>query len=533
MRLERKFEILLIFCFALFASWLMFKSFSYDATLGQFIISRHQVGDFGLHLSLVRSFSWGSNFPPELPFFPGKPLPYHYFFDLAVGGLEKIGIRIDIAMNGLSVIFYTALLYLIYKISQIIIKKDRLIGILSVFLFVFHSNLSFIDFFMTNKLSINLFKNLWLLPDYLHKGPFDGSIISIFFTPNVLLNQRHLITGLALSLLVLYILLPRLKNSSQLSQKYLIMLGVLVGGLSRIHSLIFLSTVLVLLILIILFKRYKWILPLILPASIIASFHFLNIFNQELTLLFNPGFLSEKPFSLYNFLYYWFMNLGVAVFLIPLGVYKSSNFQRKVFLSFFVLFVVANSFQLSYRIDHNHSLINYFIIVGNMYIAYFLTTLWHKKARDKIVVCFLLFFLSFSGMLSMMAIKNDFRLPVKDAPSSKFIQWIRDNTDKNAIFLSKQEILDPVTLAGRRNYFGSTYYLSVMGYDYAKRSERVKEFFEANEKNTIKQIKIVGIQYIVVPKGTRVDFDYQINSIFLDKELTKVYTDEDFVVYKL
>ena len=63
----------------------MYKSFGYDEKRHDFRIQRHQIGDFGLHLSLIRSFSWGNNFPVESPFFPGRPFPYHYYFDLFVG----------------------------------------------------------------------------------------------------------------------------------------------------------------------------------------------------------------------------------------------------------------------------------------------------------------------------------------------------------------------------------------------------------------------------------------------------------------
>ncbi|KKQ33995.1 MAG: hypothetical protein US48_C0004G0001, partial [Candidatus Levybacteria bacterium GW2011_GWA2_37_36] len=133
----------------------MYKSFGYDEEKHDFRIERHQIGDFGLHLSLIRSFSWGNNFPVESPFFPGKPFPYHYYFDLLVGLLEKAGLRIDIAFNGISILSFTLLLFLIYKLPQLIFRKSKLLGALSVILFVFHSNFTFIDFFKEKGLSLS------------------------------------------------------------------------------------------------------------------------------------------------------------------------------------------------------------------------------------------------------------------------------------------------------------------------------------------------------------------------------------------
>ena len=88
----------------------MWKSFSYDNKTAEFVIARNEVGDFGLHLALIRSFSWGNNVPAESPFYPGKPLPYHYSVDFVVGVLEKVGVRVDYALNGLSAIFFALLL---------------------------------------------------------------------------------------------------------------------------------------------------------------------------------------------------------------------------------------------------------------------------------------------------------------------------------------------------------------------------------------------------------------------------------------
>src|SRR3989344_6196939 len=114
MLLKRKFEIFLLIIFFLFSFWLMYKSFGYDEEKHDFRIARHQIGDFGLHLSLIRSFSWGNNFPVESPFYPGISLPYHYYFDLFIGLLNRIGLPIGISLNGVSALAFTILLYLIY-----------------------------------------------------------------------------------------------------------------------------------------------------------------------------------------------------------------------------------------------------------------------------------------------------------------------------------------------------------------------------------------------------------------------------------
>lgn len=514
----------------------MTKSFGYDMQTHSFRIARHQIGDFGLHLSLIRSFSWGDNFPVESPFFPGKPFPYHYYFDLLVGFLEKAGLRIDMAFNGISILLFTALLFLIYKLPQLIFVKNKLLGILSVMLFVFHSNLTFIDFFKAKGLSLSAFRDFWLMPDYIHKGPFDGSIISIFFTLNVYLNQRHLIAAFVIGLAIIYFLLSKLIKSQKISYKTLIILGLVLGILSRVHTLTFFSTTIILLFLFILFKRSRLLLPLFLPALVVFFFHAKDIIGQDIShTFFNPGFLSEKPLSIINFSSFWFMNLGIALILIPLGFFISGKKQKLIFLSVFPLFLIGNIFQLSFLIDHNHSLFNLFLIFANFYIAYFLLILINKYRNfvggTMLTVLFLL--LTVSGAIDLMAIKNDFQFRLNDAPLNKFMQWIKTSTQRNDIFLARQEILDPVTLSGSYNYLGHDYYLSVMGYNTTRRKLLAKTFFEVNNLETISKMKKEKIKYLVIPNKSVPDFSYKIDKVFLKEHLVKSYEDNDVVVFKL
>lgn len=514
----------------------MYKSFGYDEKRHDFRIERHQIGDFGLHLSLIRSFSWGNNFPVESPFFPGRPLPYHYYFDLLVGLLERAGLRIDIAFNGVSIVMFTALLFLIYKLPQLIFRKSALLGVLSVILFVFHSNLTFIDFFKGKGFSLSIFKDLWLLPDYIHKGPFDGSIISIFFTLNVYLNQRHLILAFVISMAIIYFLLSKLVKAQKISNKALVLLGFVLGVLSRAHTLTFFSTTIILLLLFILFKRSRLLLPLFLPAAAIFFFHAKDIIAQDIGhIFFNPGFLSLKPLSFVNFISFWVMNLGIAVILIPCGFFMAGKKQKLIFLSVIPLFLIGNIFQLSFLINHNHSLFNLFLIFANFYIAYFLLAIFckYKNFIGRAMFIIFVLLLTMSGIIDLMAIKNDFQFRLNDAPSNKFMQWIKTNTQKKDIFLAKQEILDPVTLSGRNNYFGHTYYLSVMGYNYQDKSNRVKLYFEATSQEILQMMKKDNIKYIVIPQKPIADFTYEVNKVFLDRSLKKAYKDENVIVYQL
>src|SRR5688572_8586263 len=79
----------------LFSFFLMFHTFSYDTRTHTMSMASKVWSDFGAHIPLIRSFSYGANWdrlltgqPIESPLFPGEPIRYHFGFYALVGALE-------------------------------------------------------------------------------------------------------------------------------------------------------------------------------------------------------------------------------------------------------------------------------------------------------------------------------------------------------------------------------------------------------------------------------------------------------------
>src|SRR3989304_245572 len=209
------FEILLFTFFFFFSSLLMWKTFRVDSE-GNMQIANHAWSDFAASIPLIRSFSFGSNFPIEHPLFPGEPIRYHFLFYLLVGILERFGLRIDFALNGLSSISFALLLFMIYLLAKTLFQK-RSVGILSVFLFLFNGSLSFIEFFKLHPLSTSTFSNIIHASVFPSFGPYDGKIVSAFWNLNIYTNQRHLALSFALSLLTIYLLYCKFNFKNKLT----------------------------------------------------------------------------------------------------------------------------------------------------------------------------------------------------------------------------------------------------------------------------------------------------------------------------
>jgi len=141
--------------------------------------------------------------------------------------------------------------------------------------------------------------------------------------------------------------------------------------------------------------------------------------------------------------------------------------------------------------------------------------------------------LTISGLINLMAVKNDFHLEVADAPRDKLMEWIKIETPGDAVFLAPAKQLSAVTLAGRKSYLGPSYYLDVMGYDYSLRREVVTRFYEADDLEIIGEIRDEEIDYVLLPTVKIDDFNYTVLSSFWQNNLELVYEDSQNIVYKL
>jgi len=500
---SKKRDILVLAVFLIFSIWFVGKSFGFDNVTKMFWVARHQVGDFGLHLALVRSISYGANFPMELPFYPGQPLAYHYGFDLLAGLLERAGVRVDIAINGLSAVALMFLFWGIYVFGRSLFRFDRISAALAALLSIVGGGFAALSAFLRSP------SHPWLIPDYIYKGPFDGSSILIFFTPNVLLNQRHLIASLAIHVWILYVLLHRKKQH--------VLVGTLLGISLYFHSLLFFAGLFITIFLIVVRRQWRQLLYVLIPAITISLPHIIEMYSSLSTggkhMWIRWGFLTPGPVTFLNVITFWWNNMGVTLLTIGFGLLLANKKQRLLFAPFLALFVLGNIVQFSFRPDHNHSLFNFIFIVGNLYTVLFLRYLWKKQ---KIAVFLLLILTTGSGLLNLMAVKNDFRYPLPEL-TSPFVSWVRKVTAPDSVFLSVPDIIDPVALAGRYNYLGSSYYLDVLGYSYKERQSVV---------SSADRMREAGIDYILIPKKPWPGF-------LTPVEGKIVYDDASYTVYAL
>lgn len=198
------FELWFLVVAGAFCMFLMFYTFYVDN--GVINVGRSVFSDFAPHLAMIRSFSYGSNFPTDYPHFPDGNLRYHFLFQFLSGNLEFLGMRIDYAFNIPSILSMLGLFMSIYTLSVVLTNK-RAVGIIACILFSFRSSFAFFTFASGFKSLDELIAKLVTITTHIGKTQHEDWGL---WNLNVYVNQRHFAFSLAMLFIVIILMIPNL-----------------------------------------------------------------------------------------------------------------------------------------------------------------------------------------------------------------------------------------------------------------------------------------------------------------------------------
>ena len=515
------FVILTILSYLLFA-----RSFSYNIQNSSFLIASNLYQDFGAHIANIRYFaSGGTNI--EVPFFAGGGLMYHFMFDLCVGIVERIGLRIDITYNLISALSLSLLFILLYKFASKLFK-NKFVGMISPVLFILNSDLSFIQVIQKYGLS--------LISYYHHNTYTQGRIWDVlieknFLNINTFLNQRHMIFALCVFLYVI----NKIIFEKKLSNKSIILLAVVIGLLPFWHFAILIALYIFLFSLFAAFKEKRQDIGKIIFLSLLLVIPQAFLIKHNLTsqLIFYPGFIIQQ-LSLKTFILFWIWNLGTTIPLAVYGFRKSNTFQKKVILSFFPIFILANLFKFAPDIFDNHKFFNVWIMSMNVLAAWGLYNILSKKIYSKFVFAAGIILATTSGFLNLLVVKNDVYVKVQDSYKTSLGVWVSKNINQSEILITNAQIYDPISLLGRRTFLGRPQYIFLYGGSPNRRAEELEMVLEGRDDKKIKQLlQTNNIKYIVIYKWSDLSNILTANKKYFDRGFIKVYEDNTATVYKI
>jgi hypothetical protein len=537
-------EVIFFGILFIFITWIMFYVFFIKD--GVLYSGFTVFGDYAPHTAMIRSFSWGTNFPTQYPHFGGEDVKYHFMFQFLAGNLEYLGMRLDIAYNSISILSLLGLLIVLYQIAMRITGKF-FSSVLAVLLFFFRSGWSFFQFVWEHIQTGDLWQTLQNNTAFIGYTPNENWGLWNF---NVYLNQRHFAFGLLMASVFIWVYLEWLEAGDAHEEKGFLwvkgrffsveawkcrnpetalLIGVILGLCAFWNGAAVIGCLLILMGFAV-FSDGK--LDYVITAAFTVLFSSLQssvfVDGQLMSPSFYFGFLAEKK-TLAGIIQYLFTMSGITFLgLIVLFVFWKRK-ERMIALGFLLPTVFSFFVSLTPDINVNHKYI--------MISCAFLTILWGqaignlfgKKIRGKAVAAVLTVFLTVTGIYDFVVIlkDNDSHHRVSVNLNSSLSLWLAENLTSDDLILTPEYSINEVTMSGVMLYCGWPYYAWSAGYDTGYRAQKAVEIYTTDDAAVLREtVEQEGITYILFEEGMEFEQQNCREDVIRDT-YPLVYTSED------
>ena len=511
-------------------------------------------GDFSPHLSMVRSFSKGNNFPTWYTFYSGIDVKYHFMFLFLVGNLEFLGMRIDYAFNIPSIMGMVFVYMLLYALT-VKISGKRKAGVFATLFFTFRSASSLFTFMANTSAEENVWTKLKENTAYIGNTPNEDWGLYNF---NVYVNQRHIAICLAILLLVLILVLPYLYETYNMwkrmksegikgirpyfvatffskdgwkvaNWKLAVFIGILSGASAFWNGAVLIGLIILLFFIAALSRKR---LDFVIMAGLAGGLSMLqsHVFMEESSLAarYQFGYLAENP-TFFGTISFIIKLMGVLLIVLAAAFLYYKGARRYITFVFATPLIFAFTFCLTTDINVNHKYVLISFMLLDVIAASFVADMIKKKdVIRSIGVVVLIILLTSAGIYDTYCVfrKNG---PTKslvvnlDAPVTK---WIEENADSKDIFLTPPYTIHSVTMGGAMLYEGWQTFAWSAGYDTASRSEQVTAMYSAtSSEELIDLVDNNAIRYIVVDDNCRNNENYNLREDIIAATYKAVYTE--------
>lgn len=519
-----------------FLTGLMFRSF-YIAN-GTIWMGFHIWSDFSSNFPLIRSFSLGDNWPPEHPMYPGPPIKYHFLFFSIVGWLERLGIRLDFALNLPSILGFWLCFVFIYKISFHYFK-DKRISTFAVLFFLFHGTLGFVKYFQAFGINYPSIMNIFSLVN--HPEPMVQPPLSGYWNLHLYINQRHLCIGYAFVLAIVWTLIQCDKYTREKRIKLGILYGIGVGLLPLFHKPILIILAVVFLIYFLTVPSTRLFIFIIGAVSLvlvgITALMGLNILlgSKGPPVSWYPGFLAHDNLTIGNVLHFWWWSWGLHIVLAPIGFYLAFKKSYRLIVFTVVTFLIGFLFKFSEDLWNNHKFFSFVLVFTSIYSSLALFRIYDaisKKRQWKLVaarvgVVVVIVTMTLSGLIHTMVLMNQYMAAIDDLPKNKAAQWFYENTPDDSVVLNSTFFYHPASVAGRKVFLGWVFFLWSAGYDFDARRAIIAEFFSGKDKSRTCEILHQNNIYAFTVQDTSKDSNFPPTNLEFFNQFTPGFVSDD------
>ena len=513
---------------------------------GSYWCGQSTYGDLCMHMAFATSMR-DMAFPPTYSLLYGTSLSYPYLVDSLSTTMMLFGMDIHSALVFPGTLLM-ALTYAGYMILAREILGDRRKAILvAALLFFLNGGLGFLyDFDMMGRDGFARIKEIFT--GY-YKTPANQPDFNLRWSnvvADLLVPQRALMAGWAMGIPALYLLLSSAKAKSM---RQTVLLALWASCLPLVHTHTFLALGL--------FSGGYLIGRAIMHREDFAGvakragvYLGVVLVLAMPQLLFNAirqtveGGVMRVQFNWVNnnggmrlidgYFFFWVKNVGLPFILILCACLNARRRgQLDILLGMSAIFVLAEWVLFQRNPYDNNKLFYIWYMFGAILAADYGSILMQRLAglRGRALLCALFIVGStLSGGLSIAreAISG-YQLFSANAVAAG--AWIDENTERDAVFMTGQQHINPVvSLAGRQIICGSDLYVFFHGLSYGEQSEDCERFYE-NPRDNADVLDRYGVDYIYVSDYERADFDVDYEA--LDEMYEMVYENPDVRVYKV
>jgi len=432
--------------------------------------------DTPLHYEIIESINNG-NFPPQMPYFSGEMMNYHYFVDFHTAIVEKVYGYLPTLLPLLDAVFILIFALSVYALAR---ENGRRAAIISAVIATFGWGFSYFGLF-------SALGNGQFSPNTNYFFQYDG----FFGVPPVfdnLLQQRPMLMGLPVFALVLA-LLKRMDD-----KKRILLAGIVTGLVFPFHVFAFISAYVAFFLSLLLYSRdfKRWHMYFL--VSVVVALPFLVTGSSALSFSFAPlwpmNFLHENPVLFYV------ANLGIP-FLIAVGslVFFRRSREKLLLLVFGALFLIPNLVSLTPNAWDMYK----FFIFAWVPIAV-LTGVALARTKKILAICLVLLSVLSSASVIIYNVGTSYLGASWD--EYDLGMWVRNNTEQGSVFLTYYSIQCPPTMIGGRlrilSYSNWPYGHGVSLDDITRRANDIDRAYSGSVDDLREVVETYEVNYVYV-----------------------------------
>jgi hypothetical protein len=487
-------------------------------------------GDLPFHLSVIKSFAFGNNFPPEDPTYAGVRFTYPFMSDFVSAVFVRCGADLRESMFIENFILALSFIGLVHRWAFVMLR-DKLAAIITPLIVLLNGGMGWLLLFdKAGRNEGGLFGVLLDLPPSFTVIPETtwrwGNAISALLVP-----QRGFLMGLPLATIAFtqwWLATERVRPAQNvkktragdkkkslsneptqmrfpLATRRMIAAGVAAGLLPLVHAHSFVVVMAMAGCLALIHIRWREWFAFFAVASVIAIPQLLwstlhSAVNAGSFFAWEVGWDHGKE----NPIWFWLKNTGLFIPLIFTAVLMKGDgylVRRRLllfYLPFTLCFIIPNFVKMAPWIWDNIKVLFYWWLASAPLVALLLARLWHQGPIRRIIAVLLFVCVTFAGALDVAGIAlREIKYDVFDAAGVRFAELVKQQTAPRALIIHAPVHNTPVFLTGRRSLMGYPGHIWTHGLEFMQREGEIKRIY-LGAPDADQLLKNYNVDYAVI-----------------------------------